>query len=75
MNVHATLDPVPAARPPVEALEIRGVSHSFGANRVLSDVALTVLRELCDNADGHRAPARGLHTSDSPARGAGAKRG
>jgi ABC-2 type transport system ATP-binding protein len=46
MNVHATASP--AARPSEsespDALEIRGVSHSFGTNKVLGDVSLTVPR-------------------------------
>lgn len=48
MNVHATV-PAPSrydqpVGPVVDALEIKGVSHRFGANVVLNDVALTVPR-------------------------------
>jgi ABC-2 type transport system ATP-binding protein len=49
MNVHATAVPVPSgSKPPgvpiVDALEIKGVSHRFGVNIVLNEVALTVPR-------------------------------
>ena len=45
MNVLVTeAPPVPASGASADALEIRGVSHSFGANRALSDVTLDVPR-------------------------------
>ena len=45
MNIHATADlGASGSTSAVEALEICGVSHSFGSNVVLNDVALTVPR-------------------------------
>ena len=45
MNIHATAElGASSSASVVDALEIRGVSHSFGSNVVLNDVALTVPR-------------------------------